>query len=64
VDGKCTEEIKVRVTAEMRDLINRIAIAEDRAPSELVRHILSAYLFGHARSFAQSAPQQEGPNVP
>jgi hypothetical protein len=63
-DGKCTEEIKVRITPEMREFINRMAIAEDRAPSELVRHVLSLYLFGHARTLAQSAPHQEGPNVP
>jgi hypothetical protein len=61
---KHTEEIKVRVTSEMRDLINRHAIAEDRAPSELVRHILALYFFGHARSVSHSAAQQEGPNVP
>ncbi len=61
---KHTEEVKVRVTLEMRDLINRTAIAQDRAPSELVRHILSVYFYGHARTLAQGAAQQEGPNVP
>ncbi len=61
---KCTEELKVRVTVAMKDQIMRLAFADDRAPSELIRHVLALYLYGHAGKDDRAAPECTGPNVP
>lgn len=61
---KHTEEIKVRVTESMRDLLMRLSFAADRSPSEYVRHVLACHLYGHARQVADDAPTGTGPNVP
>lgn len=61
---KCTEEIKVRVTPEMRDQIKDLAFADDRAPSEYIRHVLACHLYGHARKAEAAAEKGTGPNVP
>lgn len=61
---KCTEELKIRLPESMRDLLMRLAYAEDRAPSEYVRHVLAMHLYGHARQLAEDAPAGAGPNVP
>jgi hypothetical protein len=61
---KHTEEIKVRVTQEMRDMIRDLAFAQDRAPSEYIRHVLSLHLYGHSRMVRAKGADEEGPNVP
>jgi len=61
---KCTEELKIRVTPEMRDLIRDLAFAQDRAPSEYIRHVLSLHLYGHSRIVRVKVEEVEGPNVP
>jgi hypothetical protein len=61
---KCTEEIKVRVPLEMRDLIRDLAFAQDRAPSEYIRHVLALHLYGHSRMVRAKGAEEEGPNGP
>lgn len=59
---KCTEEIKIRVPLEMREQIMRLAFADDRAPSEYIRHVLACHLYGHVRQGEAGAAKAEGPN--
>lgn len=59
---KCTEEMKIRVTPTMREQLEKLAIAEDRAPSEYIRFVLACHLYGHARKVLDERVAAEGPN--
>jgi hypothetical protein len=61
---KCTEELKTRVSEQMRDDLMRAAFAADRSPSEYVRWVLGLHLYGHVRSLPPAPLQGRGPNVP
>lgn len=59
---KCTEELKIRVTPELKDALMRLSFAEDRSPSEYVRAVLNVHVFGHVRKLATEGEGGEVPN--
>ena len=59
---KLTEDLKTKVSVDMRDRIRDLAFAQDRSPSEFVRHVLALYLYGHVRQIEPEPEKERGPD--
>lgn len=59
---KCTEELKIRITPDLKDAIMHLAFAEDRSPSEYIRAVLNLHVYGHSRRLSREGDPAEGPN--
>jgi hypothetical protein len=54
-DEKKTEEVKLRMGAQMFADVARLATAEDRPVSEYIRHVLALHVYGAKRTVAPEA---------
>lgn len=52
---KITERIDLHLPESMKRDLQDMAMREDRKVSDLVRHIVACYLYGHQHSFGRDA---------
>lgn len=43
---KCTEEVKIRVSEDLKNKLFRLAENDDRALGDYIRHVLSRHVYG------------------
>lgn len=60
---KCDDDIRVKMSSELKNVLFRLAEQDGRTLSDYVRNLLTLHAYGHAAArlrAAQSAPGEHG----